>query len=194
MQMQNSAEWRQKKRQNFSAAVPSRKVAPNPRLPTPLNPNDVDCTQLRTMGVPKRRSCAPPAARKPAVPPKSARLDALRSAVRMGPYPADPFQPSHIVPVHSPRTVPSQARSLKPTSERTRTSNQKMTARPPEKPKTARPAVDTRANNSKVPSPPATKPCSPIAGWLSSRLADELADKERERMRSVITRTTRPSA
>ncbi len=184
--MQNTAEWRQKRQQNFSAAVPSYKVAPNPRLPTPRNPNDTDCTQLRTMGVPRVRSFAPPAAWKPAFARRPARLDALRSAVRMGAYPADPFQPSHIVPVSSPRGLPLHARNLKQASERTRTPKDKITPRPPEKPKTARSTIDTGAHKSKIPSPPASKLGSPIVGWLSSRLVDELADKERERMRSVI--------
>lgn len=209
--LQSTAQWQERKRNNFDSAVPKRHVVPNLRLPTPDDPNNADCTQLRTMGVPKRRSCAPPAAGRRAGPPKPARLDALRSSVRMTDLPVDNYQPSHIVQVHSPRAPPPGAgggaaaaspRTLKAASERTRTPKQKLTARPPEMPKTERvrappPAVLAGGQKPKVASPPASKPNSPAAaaavtGWLTPRLADELADRERERRRALITVARNP--
>ena len=185
MSMQNTAEFREKKLLNYKAAIPSHRVVPNPRRPTPLDSNNADCTQLRTMGVPKHRSFGPPVARKAVFPPpKPLRLDALRSVARMNNCPAECYQPSHIVQVRTPRVLPGRAHNLKPAS--TRTPKQKITARPPEMPKTARPAVGMAADKFKIPSPPASKPASPIVGWLSSRLADELADRERARMQAVI--------
>lgn len=192
--MQNTAEWKAKKQTNFKAPMHGRKIVPNHRVPTPKDANLVACTQLRTMGVPKRRSCAPPAANKLPFPPRPARLDALRSVARMTDCPPEYYQPSHIVQVHSPRAVPMSDRNLKPASERTRTPKQQISAQPPEKARTARaqasrPAVDASV---KVASPPASKPCSPVAGWLTSRLAGELADKERARMRSAINVAQNP--
>ena len=183
--MQNTAEFKEKKRLNYNAAIPSHKVMPNLRRPTPLDANNADCTQLRTMGVPKHRSFAPLVAQKAAFPPpKPLRLDALRSVARMNDCPAECYQPSHIVQVRSPRVLPGRAHNLKPASERT--AKQKITARPPEMPKTARPAAGMVVDKFKIPSPPASKPASPIVGWLSSRLVDELADRERARMQTLI--------
>ena len=216
----STAQWQERKRAGFTEPMATRRIAPNPRHPTP-EANTADCTHLRFTGVPKRPSAMPPtigrraAARKlQPVGPMAPRLDALRSAARtMHDYqPAEPmadYQPTnnpkgrgnpHNWLNEGPRqqqqqSPPSSGRAsgrasskLKSASERSRTPRSaKQPARPPfavEKPKvqTARAAF--------VASPPTSAPNSPRqpvgpAAWLTPRLVDTLADKERMRTREL---------